>query len=243
MSSFKENENENQNEKDNNLDFSYQILPSDYNESDINFKIIIIGDSNVGKSCLTYRAVKNVYIENNTSTIGFDFYTFFLLLNNQRIQLQIWDTCGQEMYKSLVYNFYKNSSLAFLVYSITSKESFDNLQYWIRELKNQTSVGSKIFLIGNKSDLEDKRQVSHELAKKFKEDECLDFFMETSAKTGYNSQAIFVEAAKILYKEYLFYKDKTNNSFSYVSFENPKLNNAKLKLPKPKNKANHVGCC
>jgi GTPase SAR1 family protein len=147
------------------------------------------------------------------------------------------------MYKSLVYNFYKNSSLAFLVYSITSKESFDNLQYWIRELKNQTSVGSKIFLIGNKSDLEDKRQVSHELAKKFKEDECLDFFMETSAKTGYNSQAIFVEAAKILYKEYLFYKDKTNNSFSYVSFENPKLNNAKLNFPKPKNKADHVGCC
>lgn len=244
MSSIKENEKEKENEGDNNSsDFSIKILPSDYKESDINFKIIVIGDTNVGKSCLTYRAIKNIYIESNPSTIGFDFYTFFLLINNQRVQLQIWDTCGQEIYKSLVCNFYKNSSLAFLVYSIESKESFEHLEYWMRELKNQTSVGSKIFLIGNKSDLEEKRQVSIEVAKKFKEDESLDLFMETSAKTGHNSQKIFVEAAKLLYKEYLFYREKTNNSYSCVSFENTKLGKADLRMPKPKISIDNIGCC
>jgi small GTP-binding protein len=99
-------------------ELQYTILPDDYNQYDLSFKIIVIGDPGVGKSCLTLKATKNLFESNYTTTVGFEFFTFNIKINDKIIKLQIWDTCGQEVYKSLISNFYRNSSLAVMVYAI-----------------------------------------------------------------------------------------------------------------------------
>ena len=201
-------------------DLKVELLPEDYAQYDLTFKIIFIGDSGVGKSCLTSKAVKNEYEEYYQATVGFEFLTFNMKVNQTVIKLQIWDTCGQEIYKSLISNFYRNSSLAILVYSIDNKESFEHVENWLNELKAQASPDVRIFLVGNKADLEDKRQISKEEALKYKNEQTLDLFMESSAKTGYNARNVLVEAAKMLYKDYLKYKENeesnenNNNNFA-----------------------------
>ena len=98
----------------------YEILPDDYAQYDLSFKIIVIGDSGVGKSCFTNKATKNVFTPNYNATIGFEFFNFNIKLQGKIIKLQIWDTCGQELYRSLITNFYRNSSLAIVVYAVNS---------------------------------------------------------------------------------------------------------------------------
>jgi len=104
--------------------YSAEVLPDDYSQYDLSFKIIVIGDSGVGKSCLTLKATKNVFEENYNATVGFEFCTFNVRMDGKVIKLQIWDTCGQETYRSLITNFYKNSSLAFMVYAINEYNIF-----------------------------------------------------------------------------------------------------------------------
>ena len=96
----------------------YEILPDDYPKYDLSFKIIIIGNSGVGKSCLSVKATKNVFEDNYLATVGFEFFAFNMKIDGKVIKLQIWDTCGQEIYRSLITSFYKNSSLAIIVYAI-----------------------------------------------------------------------------------------------------------------------------
>lgn len=95
-----------------------EALPDDFSQYDLSFKIIVIGDSGVGKSCLTMKAAKNIYEEFYTATVGFEFFTFCAKVQDKYIKLQIWDTCGQEVYRSLISGFYRNSSLAMMVYAI-----------------------------------------------------------------------------------------------------------------------------
>lgn len=195
-------------------DLKYEILPEDFPTYDLTFKIIVIGDSYVGKSCLTNKGTKNLFDESYNATVGFEFVTSNIKINDKVCKMQIWDTCGQEVYRSLITNFYRNSSLAVLVYSIDSQESFDSLDNWIKELKTFSSPDAKIFLIGNKKDLENKRVISTEQGALFKTENNLDAFFEASALTGFNSQKVFVESAKVLYLDYLKYKDKTDQSRS-----------------------------
>ena len=192
-------------------EFKVELLPEDYAQYDLTFKLIFIGDSGVGKTCLTSNAVKNNFEEYYQATVGFEFLTFNMLVNKMVIKLQIWDTCGQEIYKSLISNFYRNSSLAVLVYSIDSKESFEHVGRWLDELKNQANPDIRIFLVGNKADLEEKRLVQKEEGVKYKNDQKLDLFMECSAKTGYNARNVLVEAAKMLYKDYLKIREAEEN--------------------------------
>ena len=142
----------------------------DSSQYDLTFKIIVIGDPGVGKSCLTGRAVKDKFEEKYAPTIGFEFLTLSVKIEDKIIKLQIWDTCGQEMYRSLISNFYRNASLAMMVYSIDSKESFSHISTWLKEVKLQSHPDVKIILIGNKKDLEEIRKVTYEEAKKFKEE-------------------------------------------------------------------------
>ena len=198
----------------------------DTNQNNLNFKIIIIGDSGVGKSCLTIKAIKNLFDDFYSPTIGFEYYTFKIRIKDTDIRLQIWDTCGQETYRSLISSFYRNSSLAILVYSIDNKDSFKNLEIWLNELKVNSNPDVKIFLIGNKSDLENNREVTSTDAENFKMENSMNLFMESSAKTGFNAQEIFIEASKILYDEYQKYKnDKeknlNNNDLDKKSSERP----------------------
>ena len=197
-----ENENEAETKKENEEDnLEYEIISDDNPKYDLSFKIIVIGDSGVGKSCLTMKATKNIFENFYSPTIGFEFYTFNIKIKEKLIRLQIWDTCGQEVYRSLINSFYRNSSLAILLYSITSIKSFKNLELWLNDLKVNSNPDIKIFLIGNKKDLEEKREVPIDKAKKFYEEHDIEIFMESSAKTGFNAQKIFIEAAKILYQE------------------------------------------
>ena len=187
-------------------------LPEDYPQYDLSFKLIFIGDSGVGKSCLTSKAVKNTFEDYYQATVGFEFLTYNLKLNDKVIKMQIWDTCGQEIYKSLITNFYRNSSLAIVTYSIDNKESFVHAENWLNDLRSQANPDVRIFLVGNKADLEDQRKISKEEGEKYKEDQNLDLFMETSAKTGYNAKNVLIEAAKILYKDYLNLEKKSGEN-------------------------------
>ena len=172
----------------------------------ITYKIIIVGNSGVGKSCFLKRAAQKKFTGSYQATIGFEFLLMYYEVNGTKFKLQIWDTCGQEMYRSLIQGFYRNTALTVLVYAVDDKKSFDDLEIWIKDLKLNSSPDIKIFLIGNKNDLENERVITKQMGEKFKEEYELDLFMETSAKTGYNAQELFIEAAKILYKDYNEYK-------------------------------------
>ena len=184
-------------------EIKYEILPEDSTQFDLSFKMIVIGDSGVGKSCLTNKATKNIFEESYNATLGFEFFTFNIKINNKIIKLQVWDTCGQELYRSLITNFYRNSSLAIMVYAINNKESFENIDIWLKELRTHSNPDTKVFLIGNKIDLENDRIINREQAEEYSKQNHFNLFMESSAKTGLNAQKIFIEAAKILYKDYL----------------------------------------
>ena len=188
-------------------EFSIELLPEDYPQYDLSFKIIVIGDSSVGKSCLSAQAVRNNFIEFYQATVGFEFLTFNLRINNNIIKLQIWDTCGQEVYKSLISNFYRNCSLALIVYAINNRNSYEHAENWLNDLKNQSNPSVRVFLIGNKCDLEHERTVTKEEGETFKNEKKLDKFIETSAKTGQNAKNVMLEAAKILYKDFLKAKE------------------------------------
>ena len=178
-----------------------ELLPETHKNFDLSFKIILIGDARSGKTSLSSKATRNTFDSNYYSTIGFEFFTFHIKINEKAISLQIWDTCGQETYRSLISSFYSNSSLGMIFYSIDDKNSFIHIENWMHDLKTLGSPNTKIFLVGNKCDLENSRQISKEEGLKYKNDNKLDMFFETSAKRGDNVKEIFIEAAKILYEE------------------------------------------
>ena len=202
-----------------------EVLPDDFNQYDISFKMIVIGDAGVGKSCLTKMASKGIFEEIYSATIGFEFLGFTVKINDKIIRLQIWDTCGQEIYRSIISGFYRNSSVVMLVYAINDKRSFININTWLDEIKCQTHPNLKIFLIGNKIDLEENRVIEKEKAEKFYLDHQLDFFIETSAKTGENAQKVFIKAAQILYDEYIQSSERDKSSDA----GNKSTNNISLK--------------
>ena len=220
---YNESLKDNSSNLENSLEYNdVEILHLDNNENniiDISFKIIVIGNSAVGKSSLVDRVTKNKFLEDYSATIGFDYSSFFIKYDNKTIKLQIWDTCGQEIYQSLITNFYRNSSLAIMVYAINNRESFDNLDNWIKELKKESNPDVKTILIGNKVDLESERKISYKEAEKYSKDLNFISFYETSAKTGFNTQKVFIKSAIILYEDFIKYQE--SNSMS----ENEKKSN------------------
>ena len=190
-------------------ELTYELLPKDFEDIDLTLKIILIGDSGVGKSCLTFRGINDTFNDFYSPTIGFEFFSFLIRINSINMKIQIWDTCGQEVYKSLIASFYRNSSLAIIVYAINDRQSYINVGSWINEIKNASSPDIKLFLIGNKCDLEESRQVGTEEGHNFSVENGLSYFGEASAKTGINAKEIFINAAKELYKNN---KSKKNNT-------------------------------
>lgn len=195
-------------EKTSTEDLAWEVLPEDFPQYDMTFKLIVIGDAFVGKSCLTSKGTKNSFDTNYSATVGFEFLHTNIKINDKVVKLQIWDTCGQEVYRSLITNFYRNSGLAIMVYSIDNYESFENIDQWLKELKTFSNPDIKLFLIGNKADLEQVRKVDKEQGETFQKDHNIDYFTETSAKTGFNAQKIFIEAAKLLYLDNIRYSEK-----------------------------------
>jgi Ras-related protein Rab-11A len=161
-------------------DSSYEII----------FKILIIGDTNVGKSNLLLRYVKNEFAIDMKSTVGVEFGSKILKISDIIVKVQIWDTAGQERYRSMTSSYYKGSKGVLIVYDITNKSTFENVDKWINDFRMKCDDNSSIIIVGNKSDKEDERKVTieegEEKAKKYN----LGFF-ETSAKDGKNVDDAF----------------------------------------------------
>ena len=208
-------------------------------KTDLVFKVVVIGNASVGKSSLIDRGTKNRFIEDYNATIGFDYSPFIIKYDNKIIKLQIWDTCGQEIYQSLITNFYRNSSLAIMVYSINDRKSFEALDNWLKELKKESNPDAKTILIGNKVDLESERLISYEEAEKYAKDFDFISFFETSAKTGFNAKKVFINAAVSLYEEYIKYNKSENLSGN----ENISINFGSSKLTRGSKKDQSGNCC
>ena len=150
---------------------------------DATVKLVIIGDSGVGKTNVLLRFCDDQFRLNYVATIGVDFKVKTINVDGKKIKLQIWDTAGQDRFKNINQTYYKGAIGVVLVYSITDLNSFNNVKNWIKQIYEHTSPDIKKVLIGNKSDLEDERKVSTEAGKKLAAEFNMHF-LETSAKTG-----------------------------------------------------------
>jgi small GTP-binding protein len=158
------------------------------------FKVVLLGESAVGKSSLVLRFVKREFHEFQESTIGAAFLTQTVQIDDTTVKFEIWDTAGQERYHSLAPMYYRGAQAALIVYDLTNKESFLKAQNWVRELQRQASSSIVIALVGNKLDLASRRAVEHNEAKSYAEENNL-LFMETSAKTAANVVEVFTAIA------------------------------------------------
>ncbi|XP_039112743.1 ras-related protein Rab-5C [Hyaena hyaena] len=163
------------------------------------FKLVLLGESAVGKSSLVLRFVKGQFHEYQESTIGAAFLTQTVCLDDTTVKFEIWDTAGQERYHSLAPMYYRGAQAAIVVYDITNTDTFARAKNWVKELQRQASPNIVIALAGNKADLASKRAVEFQEAQAYAEDNSL-LFMETSAKTAMNVNEIFMAIAKKLPK-------------------------------------------
>ena len=146
------------------------------------FKFVIIGDSGVGKSCILLRFADDTFTDNYYSTIGVDFRFKCVDIGERKCKLQIWDTAGQERFKNITASYYRGGNGVLVVYDITDRDSFENLNSWLIEIEKNANKNVYKLLIGNKSDLEDKRKVTYQEGKDFATSNGMQF-IETSAKT------------------------------------------------------------
>ena len=161
---------------------------------DITLKIIILGDSNVGKTSLLLSYTDNYFPDSHIATIGIDYKIKTLTINGVQLKLQIWDTSGQERFRSMTHTFLKTANGIVFAYDITNKKSFEGIKDWIKDAENNGAGFEKI-LIGNKCDLEGKREVSKDMLDKFGNKKKIKTF-ETSAKTNINVTDSFDYLAK-----------------------------------------------
>ncbi|KAF9607926.1 hypothetical protein IFM89_003740 [Coptis chinensis] len=154
------------------------------------FKIVLIGDSAVGKSQILSRFARNEFTLDSKATIGVEFQTRTLVIQHKSVKAQIWDTAGQERYRAVTSAYYRGALGAMLVYDITKRQTFDHIPRWLEELRSHADKNIVIILIGNKSDLENQRAVPTEDAKEFAQKEGL-FFLETSALEATNVENAF----------------------------------------------------
>merc|ERR1711968_207340 len=167
----------------------------------VQFKLVLLGDSAVGKSSLVLRFVRGQFFEYQESTIGAAFLTQNVSLNDYTVKFEIWDTAGQERYHSLAPMYYRGAAAAVVVYDITNADSFARAKSWVKELQRQGSPNIVIALAGNKCDLAaTKRKVEAQEAQEYAKDNGL-LFMETSAKSALNVEELFKTIAKKLPKD------------------------------------------
>lgn len=174
---------------------TYVDLPSKH----FQFKLVLLGNASVGKSCLVVRFAKDDFYEHQEPTIGAAFMTQSVNLPDSIVKFEIWDTAGQERYRSLAPMYYRGAAAAVIVYDITCKDSFDGAKSWVTEIQALQSPDIVIALAGNKDDLEASRVVDYEFVRQYAQDNQI-LFMETSAKTGHSVNELFHEIAQRLPK-------------------------------------------
>ncbi|XP_011024576.1 PREDICTED: ras-related protein RABA5e-like [Populus euphratica] len=175
------------------------------------FKIVVIGDSAVGKSNLLSRFARNEFDSNSKATIGVEFQTQVVDIEGKEIKAQIWDTAGQERFRAVTSAYYRGAVGALIVYDITRRTSFDSVKRWLDELGTHCDTAIARMLVGNKCDLDSIREVSRDEGKSLAEEESL-FFMETSALDSTNVEAAFEVVIREIYNNM---SRKILNSDSY----------------------------
>jgi len=166
-------------------------------EYDYLFKFLLIGDSEVGKSCLLIRFADNGFKESYISTIGVDFKIRTIELDGKTIKLQIWDTAGQERFRTITSSYYRGAHGIIVVYDVTNQESFNNVKQWLQEIDRYASENVNKLLVGNKSDLTSQKVVDYNTAKEFADGLGIPL-LETSAKNATNvEQAFYTMATEI----------------------------------------------
>ncbi|CAH9122843.1 unnamed protein product, partial [Cuscuta epithymum] len=163
------------------------------------FKVVLIGDSAVGKSQLLARFAKNNFSIDSKATIGVEFQTRTVVIDHKSVKAQIWDTAGQERYRAVTSAYYRGALGAMLVYDITKHQTFEHVARWLEELRGHADKNLVIILVGNKTDLESDRGVPTEVAKEFSEKQNL-FFVETSARDSTNVETAFLNLLTEIYR-------------------------------------------
>ncbi|CAH9123647.1 unnamed protein product [Cuscuta epithymum] len=163
------------------------------------FKVVLIGDSGVGKSNLLSRFTRNEFSQDSKSTIGVEFATRTIKVDDKIIKAQIWDTAGQERYRAITSAYYRGAVGALLVYDITRRVTFESMERWLNELRDHTDKNIIVMLVGNKADLRHLRAVTTDDSKVFAEKENT-FFMETSALESINVENAFTEVLSQIYR-------------------------------------------
>ena len=200
-------------------------------EYDYLFKLLLIGDSGVGKSCLLLRFADDTYTESYISTIGVDFKIRTIELDGKTVKLQIWDTAGQERFRTITSSYYRGAHGIIVVYDVTDQESFNNVKQWLNEIDRYANENVNKLLVGNKSDLSTKRVVDQETAAEFAGQLNIPF-LETSAKNATNVEKAFMKMAS-----------EIKNRMQNQPMSKPG-DSVKPTVPKPGNKGgNKGGCC
>ena len=183
------------------------------------FKILLIGNSNVGKSSLFLRFVDEIWKENFVPTIGVDFKIKSIKIDNKTIKLQIWDTAGQERFRSILSSYYKGANGILLLYDITNVNSFKSLSNWLIEIEKNSSKNVKKILIGNKCDLNELRKIPINKGKEFADTYNMKF-IETSAKNNVNINECFNILGKELINNIDLKSNKKDKIFHLKDNEN-----------------------
>ena len=202
-------------------------------EYDMILKIVLIGDSSVGKTNLMNKYIKNEFREDTKATVGVEFGSKVYVIENHRIKAQIWDTAGQERYRSIANTYYKGAKGAFIVYDITRKETFDSVDRWANDLKTECDKNITIILIGNKNDLENQRQVTKEQGEEKAKAFQLGFF-EMSALTGDNLEKGFNALISEIYE---------NNKNEFKNNDYLNLGDAVEEIKLKNDSENDKKCC
>ena len=201
-------------------------LKGDNKIYDRSIKVILIGDSNVGKTSILSRLVNNTFIDEHNPSLSLEYNNHSIKINNYIIRMQIWDTAGQEKTNSIISNYYRSAEVAIFVYSINDIKSYNSIQEWFKELINENNEENnnvKKVLLGNKLDLEKERQVDFKIADTFAKENGFEVFAEITCKNDeqqniYNISNIFDAIGKLFYDEFMQSRDTYNaSSFHYLA--------------------------
>ncbi|ESO09081.1 hypothetical protein HELRODRAFT_154551 [Helobdella robusta] len=207
-------------------------------EYDYLFKVVLIGDSGVGKSNLLSRFTRNEFNLESKTTIGVEFATRSITVEKKRIKAQIWDTAGQERYRAITSAYYRGALGALLVYDITKHLTYENVERWLKELKDHADENIVIMLVGNKSDLKHLRAVPTDEAKRFAERNNLSF-IETSALDSSNVDDSFKHILTAIYK--MLCEKQMNDQTSDTIMETYSAH--KVSLPYNQSNNTKKSCC
>ena len=182
--------------------YNIEKMPDNYDKENASYKVLFLGDPGVGKSSLVLRGTTKKYNSLYQPTVGFDLLNHIVKINDKVIKLQIWDTCGQEEFSMCNQSLFKNATIAIMVYSVISKNTFDNIKKWVSRVKNLSKENTIFFLVGNKSDLDTQREITFLEGKEYGIKN-FQFFVETSSKSEYNVDILFKELVIYLYENKL----------------------------------------